>query len=68
MANVEVLMSFPLIVQSLVSRVREPSSWSGIAVLLAMFGLSHEQAGAVTELLAASAALASVFLGEGKSS
>jgi hypothetical protein len=52
------------IFSSVASRVKEPSSWGGIAVLLAMFGLSHEEAGAVTELLAAAAAAASVFVGE----
>jgi hypothetical protein len=46
------------------TRVKEPSSWGGIAVLLAMFGLSHEEAGAATELLAAAAATASMFIGE----
>lgn len=45
-------------------RFREPSSWGGIAILLGMFGMSQDQAGAVTELLAAGAAVASVFLSE----
>jgi hypothetical protein len=45
-------------------RFREPSSWGGIAVLLAMFGMSQDQAGAITELLAAGAAVGSVFMSE----
>ncbi|ABK43756.1 hypothetical protein Mmc1_2760 [Magnetococcus marinus MC-1] len=57
-------MPISLLVKTVLGRVKEPSSWSGVAVLLAMFGLSHEQTGAITELLAAGAALASVFIAE----
>lgn len=46
------------------NRLREPSSWGGISIILAMFGLSHEEASAVTDLLAAGAATASIFMGE----
>ena len=38
------------------SRLREPSTWDGMAVLFALFGLSHEQAQVLTDLLAALAA------------
>ncbi|MEG3639299.1 hypothetical protein [Magnetococcus sp. PR-3] len=57
-------MSLNIIVNSLLSRVREPSSWSGVAVLLAMFGMSQEEASAITELLVAGTAAASVLMGE----
>ncbi|MBF0602833.1 MAG: hypothetical protein HQL07_03965 [Nitrospirae bacterium] len=49
---------------NLIERLREPSSWGGIAVLLTVFGLSQDQAGAVTELLTAAAATASIFMHE----
>lgn len=48
----------------ILSRFREPSTWGGFAVLLALFGLSHDQAQAVTDLLAVAAATASVFMPE----
>ena len=57
-------MPFRLIANSFLTRLREPSSWGGIAVLLAVFGMSNEAARAVTDLLAAGAATASVFLSE----
>ena len=57
-------MNIPQIFIPVLNRIKEPSSWSGAAVILAMFGLSHEQAGAVTELLAAAAAAASIFMSE----
>ena len=57
-------MPFRLIANSFLTRLREPSSWGGIAVLLAVFGMSNETARAVTDLLAAGAATASVFLSE----
>lgn len=40
----------------LINRMREPSSWSSMAVLLTLFGLTDVEAGAVTNLLAATAA------------
>lgn len=52
------------ILSTVLDRIREPSSWSGIAILLSLFGLSHEEAGAITNLLAAGAATASVFVSE----
>ncbi len=52
------------IFSTIIRRFTEPSTWGGIAVLLTVFGLSHDQAGAVTDLLAAVAATASVFLPE----
>ncbi len=50
------------------NRMREPSSWGGIAVLLALFGLSNEEASAITDVLAAVTAAASLFLSEPGSS
>nr|CRH06594.1 Conserved protein of unknown function [Candidatus Magnetococcus massalia] len=61
-------MPIQQMINTALNRVREPSSWGGFAVLLAMFGLSQEETSAITELLAAAAALASVFMGEGKQS
>ncbi|MBF0153239.1 MAG: hypothetical protein HQL64_05815 [Magnetococcales bacterium] len=49
---------------AIIDRIREPSSWSGIAVLLALFGLSGEESQAITQLLSAAAATASVFMRE----
>ncbi|MBF0602154.1 MAG: hypothetical protein HQL07_00505 [Nitrospirae bacterium] len=49
---------------NVIRRTKEPSTWGGIALLLALFGLSQEQAKAVTDLLAAAAALASIFMPE----
>ena len=57
-------MPFRLIANTFLTRLREPSSWGGIAILLSVFGLSHAESQAVTDLLAAGAATASVFLGE----
>ncbi len=57
-------MPIRLIANSFLTRLREPSSWGGIAVLLAVFGMSNTEAQAVTDLLAAAAATASVFIGE----
>ncbi|MBF0436929.1 MAG: hypothetical protein HQL77_17910 [Magnetococcales bacterium] len=54
------------IISNIIRRSQEPSTWGGIAVLLAVFGMSNEQAKAVTDLLAAAAATASVFMPEGK--
>ena len=45
-------------------RLREPSTWAGIAALLAVFGLPSEQAGAVAQVGAAVAGAAAVFLPE----
>ena len=58
-------MPIRLIAHSFLNRLREPSSWGGIAVLLAVFGMSNTEAQAVTDLLAAGAAAASIFMGEG---
>jgi len=54
------------IIANIIRRSQEPSTWGGIAVLLAVFGMSNEQAKAITDLLAAAAATASVFMPEGK--
>ncbi|MEO5368520.1 MAG: hypothetical protein H7833_00430 [Magnetococcus sp. DMHC-1] len=51
---------------SLVKRSREPSTWGGLATLLILFGLSNEQAKAITELVAAASALVAVFMPENK--
>lgn len=48
----------------LLARFREPSTWGGVAVLLGLVGFSHEQGAAITDLLAAVAAVASVFMPE----
>jgi hypothetical protein len=52
------------IIRFLVSRLREPSSWAGLSVLLVLVGFSSEEAEAVNSLLAAVVATASVFIGE----
>ena len=57
-------MDTQLITSTVLARLREPSSWGGIAVILAMLGLSQEQAGALVEILAAAAAFTSILMGE----
>ncbi|MGN7613056.1 hypothetical protein ACQZV8_13335 [Magnetococcales bacterium HHB-1] len=55
-------------IQTILSRLREPSSYSGLAVLLIAFGLSQQEANAVMELLTAAAAVASIFMTENNGS
>ena len=43
---------------NILNRFREPSTWGGVAIMLSLFGFSHEQAQSLTELLAAAAATA----------
>jgi len=53
---------------TILARLREPSTWAGLATLVALFGgrVTTEQVSAVAELGAAAAAAAAVFLREGK--
>lgn len=46
------------------TRFREPSTWGGVAILFSLFGMPHEQAQSITDLLAAAAAAAAVFMPE----
>lgn len=54
------------IVAMLLRKFREPSSWAGLSVLLAMAGvnITAEQFSAAVEVLAAIAGLAAIFIGE----
>lgn len=54
--------------QALLSRLREPSSWAGLAVILGLFGvkIAPEQLTAITTLGAAAAGAAAVLLPETK--
>ena len=51
-------------INTVLQRLREPSSWSGIAVIFALLGFSQEEANAVINLLAVGSAAAGVFLQE----
>ncbi|MGN7612727.1 hypothetical protein ACQZV8_11655 [Magnetococcales bacterium HHB-1] len=57
-----------IVIPTLLRRVKEPSSWGGVAVLLIAFGLSQQEANAVMELLTAAAAVASIFMTENNGS
>lgn len=52
----------------LLNRLREPSSWAGLAVILGVFGvkIAPEQVNAIATLGAAAAGAAAVFLPEKK--
>ncbi|MGN7613920.1 hypothetical protein ACQZV8_17770, partial [Magnetococcales bacterium HHB-1] len=56
------------VIPTLLRRLKEPSSWGGVAVLLMAFGFSQEEASAVMELLTAAAAAASIFMTENRDS
>lgn len=45
-------------------RVREPSTWAGLAALAALFGVPGELAGSLPAILGALAAVASILLPE----
>jgi hypothetical protein len=48
------------------SRLREPSTWAGVSVLLALAGVSSEQVQAIAHAGAAVAGAVAVLLPEGK--
>lgn len=50
--------------QTLIHRLKEPSSWAGIAALLALAGMNPERADALVTLGVAVAGAAAVFLPE----
>lgn len=54
--------------QALLARLREPSSWAGLAVIAGVFGvkIAPEQLNAIVSLGAAAAGAAAVFLPEKK--
>jgi hypothetical protein len=45
-------------------RIREPSTWAGIAALAAAFGLSAETVNLVGQVVMGGAGLAAIMLGE----
>lgn len=47
-----------------IQRLQEPSTWAGLSVLLALFGVNVEQAEAVAQFGSAGAALLAMFLKE----
>lgn len=49
-------------------RCTEPSTWGGVAILLGGFGLSFDEAQAVTNALAGVSAAVAVFMPEKKES
>lgn len=51
--------------KTIIQRFREPSTWAGVSVLLALFGVNVEQAQAVAQVGAALAGAAAVFMREG---
>lgn len=54
--------------QTILARLREPSSWAGIAALVGIFGIkiAPEQLQAIIALLSAGAGAAAVFMPERK--
>jgi hypothetical protein len=50
----------------ILDRVREPSTWAGVGVILALFGVDSEMSGALTDAGAAFAALLAIILREKK--
>ncbi len=52
--------------QIVVDRLREPSTWAGIAALAAMFGVNIEVANAVVQAIVGIAGIAAIVLKEGK--
>lgn len=50
--------------KSIFSRLREPSTWAGLAALAAVFGVPVAQIDAVTQIAVAVCGAASVFLPE----
>ena len=51
----------------LLARMREPSTWAGLALLLNQFGISPESSDATAQLVSALCAFGAIFLSEGKS-
>lgn len=51
--------------EAVVGRLKQPSTWSGVAALLVVFGLNVEAAQAVANVGAALASVASIWLNEG---
>lgn len=52
--------------EKIIERGREPSTWAGLSVLGVLFGIRPEEINAVVQLLTAGAAAAAVFLREKK--
>ncbi|WP_194286365.1 hypothetical protein [Rhodocyclus gracilis] len=50
--------------KNVLARLREPSTWAGLAALAALFGAPPEHINAVTQLGVAAAGAAAVFLPE----
>lgn len=51
--------------KAILSRLREPSTWAGLSVLGAVFGLPPGTIDAVGQIVGGAAALAAIFLPEG---
>jgi len=54
-------------VGAVVGRLKQPSTWAGLAALLTVLGLNVEAAQAVANVGAALASVASIWLNEGGS-
>lgn len=50
----------------IVDRIKEPSTWTGIAALALVFGINPETVNAVVQVIVTVAGVAAVFLKEGK--
>lgn len=48
----------------ILKRLREPSTWAGLAVLGTIFGLPHGTVEATGQVIGGLAALAAIFMGE----
>lgn len=49
----------------ILKRLREPSTWAGLAVLGTVFGMPAGSVELVGQIVAAGAGLAAIFMGEG---
>jgi hypothetical protein len=52
--------------KSILNRLREPSTWAGLSVLGAVFGLPPGTIDAVGQIIGGGAALLAIFMPEGK--
>lgn len=50
----------------IINRLREPSTWAGIAVISTMFGVNTELVSAITQVIVSLAGVAAIFLKESK--
>lgn len=55
-----------ILVQKIMERLREPSSWGGVSGILISVGTSHDKATAVCNILAVISGIVAIALKEGR--